>query len=98
MNQLARYLLFLSLLAWGSAFAQLSKLPLNLAVASLKPADSQVIPVGELPRRIVEESSYAEQAVQKSSTIALPDADGQELESISRDLNALGKKLVGKAF
>ena len=98
MNQLARYLLFLSLLAWGSAFAQLSKLPLNLTVASLKPADSQVIPVGELPRRIVEESSYAEQAVQKSSTIALPDADGQELESISRDLNALGKKLVGKAF
>ena len=98
MTQLARYLILLSLLACGNAFAQLPGLPLNLAAASSKPADSQAIPVGELPRRIVEESAYAEQAVQKSSSIAQPEADDQELESITRDLDALSKKLVAKAF
>ena len=93
MLQPIRYFLFLAFLACTSAFAQVPGIPLNLAATTAKSGDPQSIAIGELPRRIVEESAYAERAVQKSAGISVTDADDQELESIARDLDALGKKL-----
>ena len=98
MSPLARILILLTLLTSGHAFAELPGLPQNQSAATAKPADSQTIPISELPRRIVEESAFAEQSIQKSSAISLPESDDEELESITRDLDVLSKKLASKAF
>ena len=98
MLQPIRYLLFLVFLACASASAQVPGIPLNLAATTAKSGDYKSIAIGELPRRIVEESAYAERAVQKSAGISVAEADDQDLEKITRDLDELGKKLTGKAF
>ena len=94
MLQPIRYLLFLVFLACASASAQVPGIPLNLAATTAKSGDYKSIAIGELPRRIVEESAYAERAVQKSAGISVAEADDQDLEKITRDLDELGKKLT----
>lgn len=89
------------LLIGGSAFAQfpaLSLKPPSNAEKAVEAAESDAIAVADLPRRLVEESLFLQQAAQRSASAAKADALEQKLDDIKRSIGALGVKVVGKDF
>ena len=89
------------LLIGGTAFAQLPSLslkPPSNAEKAADPAESDVVEVGDLPRRLIEESLFLQQASQRSASAAKADALEQKLDDIKRSIGALGVKIVGRDF
>nr|MBP8214024.1 hypothetical protein [Propionivibrio sp.] len=67
---LARFALVVFLLIWGSAFAQipgLSLKPSTTAEKAAEPETPSAIEVGELPRRLLEENLFLQQAAQRNT-------------------------------
>ena len=97
----SRLLLPLLLLIWSSAFAQLPGLSLKAPSSTEKaadPASPDVVEVGDLPRRLLEESLFLQQAEQRQASAAKTDVLEQALDDIKRSVGTLGAKVIGKDF
>ena len=89
------------LLIGGTAFAQLPSLslkPPSNAEKAADPAESDVVEVGDLPRRLIEESLFLQQASQRNASAAKAEALEQNLDDVKRSVGALGVKIVSKDF
>ena len=97
----ARFALLLSLLSWGCAFAQLPGLSLKPTTTAEKTAEPEApatIEVGELPRRLLEENLFLQQAAQRNDAGAKIDALERRIGDIKRSVGTLGSKIVSKEF
>ena len=95
----ARFALLLSLLSWGCAFAQLPGLSLKPTTTAEKTAEPEApatIEVGELPRRLLEENLFLQQAAQRNDADAKTDALERRLGDIKRSVGTLGSKIVSE--
>lgn len=97
MMQLARLLLLVHLLTLGHASAQIP-VPASALAGAEKAAEQRTIAVGELPRRLVDESAFIDRVVQRSASHTDTRAFEQEIEQISGNVDELGKHIVGKDF
>lgn len=91
----------LLLLIGGSAFAQLPGLslkPPSSAEKTAEPALPDVIEVGDLPRRLLEENLFLQQAAQRHMPTARADLLEQKLGDIKHSIGALGVKILSKDF
>ena len=97
----ARFALLLSLLSWGCAFAQLPGLSLKPTTTAEKTAEPEApatIEVGELPRRLLEENLFLQQAAQRNDAGAKIDALERRIGDIKRSVGTLVSKIVSKEF
>ena len=97
----SRFALALLLLIWGSAFAQIPGLSLKPSTTAEKAAEPEApatIEVGELPRRLLEENLFLQQAAQRNAADAKIDALEQRLGDVKRSIGTLGSKIVSKDF
>ena len=96
---LARRILFLlAMLSLGNALAQIPALPSSSENSAEKPGETRTIAIGDLARRMVDESDFIQRAVQRSAAVVKTDALAQELDEIRRNVDALGAKIQGKDF
>ena len=96
-----RFVFVLLLLIGSSAFAQLPGLSLKPSTTADKAAESETpsaIEVGELPRRLLEENLFLQQAAQRNEVDARIDALEQRFGEIKRSVGTLGGKIVSKEF
>ncbi len=97
----SRFAIALSLLICASAFAQIPGLSLKPSSTTEKTAEAETpsaIEVGELPRRLLEENVFLQQAVQRNAADGKIDALEQRLADIKRSIGTLGGKIVSKDF
>ena len=95
------FMLVLLLLVGGNASAQFPSLSLKPPSNTEKAAEateSDAIDVADLPRRLIEESLFLQQASQRSASVAKADALELKLDEIKRSVGTLGAKMVGKDF
>lgn len=97
---LARRILFiLAFLSLGSALAQGSALPTNAVESNTeKPGETRTIAIGDLARRMGDESYFIQRVIQRSAAVAKIDSLGQELDEIKGNIDVLGAKMQGKNF
>ena len=96
-----RFVFVLLLLIGSSAFAQLPGLSLKPSTTADKAAEPETpsaIEVGELPRRLLEENLFLQQAAQRNEVDARIDALEQRFGEIKRSVGTLGGKIAGKEF
>ena len=96
---LARRILFLlACLSLGNALAQIPALPSSSESSAEKPGETRTIAIGDLARRMVDESYFIQRVVQRSATVVKTDALGQELDEIKGNVDSLGAKMQGRNF
>lgn len=92
-----RILFFLALLSLGSALAQ-TPAPPSAESGAEKTGETRTIAIGDLARRMVDESDFIQRVVQRSATVVKTDALDRELDEIRNNVDALGAKMQGKDF
>ena len=93
-----RILLLLALLSLGNAQAQIPALPANAESNAEKPGETRTIAIGDLARRMGDESYFIQRVIQRSAAVAKIDSLGQELDEIKGNIDVLGAKMQGKNF
>ena len=89
------------LLICSCAFAQIPGLSLKPQAGSDTPVEttiSDVIDIGEIPRRLLDESLFLQQAAERTPADDKLDALEQRLDHAKRSVNSLGVKISRKDF
>ena len=86
----------------ADAAAQIALSPASALVAAEKAAEQKPlekpIAIGELPRRLVDESAFIEHVVQRSAAQVDTQLPEREIGEITRNVDALARRVVGKDF
>ena len=93
-----RILFFLVLLSLGSALAQTPAPPSGSESGADKSGETRTIAIGDLARRMVDESDFIQRVVQRSATVVKTDALNRTLDETRDNVDALGAKMQGKDF
>ena len=93
-----RLLLLLALLSLGNALAEIPALPSSAESGAEKAGEMRTIAIGDLAKRMVDESHFIQRAIQRSAAVVKADSLDQELEEIKANVDALGTKIQGKDF
>ena len=93
-----RILFFVALLSAGGALAQLPALPASAESSAEKSSEPRTIAIGDLARRMVDESYFIQRVVQRSATVVKTGALDQQLDEIKRNVEAIGARMAGKEF
>ena len=93
-----RVLLLLALLSLGNAQAQNAVLPANAESSAEKAGEARTIAIGDLAKRMVDESYFIQRVIQRSAAVVKTDALDQELDEIKGNINALASKIQGRDF
>ncbi len=90
-----RILVLLALLSLGSALAQTPAPSSSAESSAEKAGETRTIAIGDLARRMVDESDFIQRVVQRSATVVKTGALDRELDEISDNVDALGAKMQG---
>ena len=96
---LSGILLPLLLLVWSGAFAQfpgLNQKPSGNTEATTEAAAPETIEIGDLPRRLIEENLFLQQAALRSASAGKVDVLERRLGDIKRSVSTLGAKIASK--
>ena len=93
-----RILFFLALLSLGNALAQVPGLPATAESGADKAGEARTIAIGDLAKRMVDESYFIQRVIQRSAAVVKTDTLDQELEEIKGNVDALASKIQSRDF
>jgi potassium-dependent mechanosensitive channel len=93
-----RILFFLAWLSLGNALAQVPALPATAESGADRAGEARTIAIGDLAKRMVDESYFIQRVIQRSAAVVKTDALDQELEEIKGNIDALASKIQSRDF